>query len=158
MLDPGRTQVVIELAGEDEEPTSHIASRSGEDVGEFGNPIRPFLTSSEVGEGVGSFTESRDNCRDLMKGVAAWTPQDIGALGAAIVEGAMPVAGNPNGNLTDDRVVAAEWMMLFGSASTSVTAFCTLIAKPAGRPTPSYHFRPPLAARAGAQIAVMRRS
>src|SRR5215472_8250603 len=100
MLGPRRTQVIVQLAGEDEEPVRNIANRSGQDVGEFGNPTRPFLPSTVVGERISGLPESRNNRRDPVEWVVAWASQDNRALGAAIVEGAMPVTGHLNDNLT----------------------------------------------------------
>jgi hypothetical protein len=156
MLDPRRTYVLIELAGEDKEPVSHVASRSGEDVGEFGNPIWPFLPSGIVGKCIGGLPDGRNNRRDPVKRVVAWTSQDLWALGAAMVEGAMPVAGDLNDNLTHGRIVAAEGMMVLCPFAAQ-SLFCALVAESAEWSTPSCHLRPPFATGAGRQIVVMGR-
>src|ERR1700730_10754179 len=90
LLGQCRAEALVELVGEDEEPIGGGAGAFGEEISESGNPLRPLLPAREVGNGVGRFSDRRDNRRDLMERVVAGALQDLGAAGAAIVESAMP--------------------------------------------------------------------
>ena len=67
-LGPSRAEVLIEFTGEDEEPIGAGTGGVGEQLGEQGRRLRPVFSVGEVSECVCGFSDSRDNCRDPVKG------------------------------------------------------------------------------------------